>query len=235
MTKISEALNGVLERLKTVSRECGRENPPRLIAVAKTKPVEAVVAAYNAGQRHFGENYIQELVRKSKEVDGEVRWHFIGPLQSNKAKMLVGVKGLEVVESVDRKKIADVLNREALAQGREGLKIMVQVNTSGEQSKSGCEAVEAVKLTRHVVDNCRGLTFVGLMTIGKPDTSERPEAFDILKEVRQNVARDLGRREDELELSMGMSGDFEAATRMGSTSVRVGSIIFGARDYSGKT
>ena len=235
LTKISEALHTVSKRIQKVSTECGRTEVPRLVAVGKTKPLEAIKEAYDAGQRHFGENYVQELVKKSESLtEPDIKWHFIGPLQSNKAKMLVRVKDLAVVETIDRKKIADAVNKAATAGGKEGLRVMVQVNTSGEETKSGCRPNEAVTLSQYVVENCPALTLTGLMTIGKPETSEKPEAFQLLRDIRKEVAQSLGKKEEDLELSMGMSGDFEAAIRMGSTSVRVGSTIFGERDYSKK-
>lgn len=230
--------------------------PVRLIAVSKTRPPEAIAAAFDAGQVDFGENYVQELVGKAGACPPGVRWHYIGALQSNKAKVLVGqVPGLACVQSVDRVKTARALNTavvnrsekaaaagsdngDSLASGDDGraLDVMVQVNTSGEDSKSGCAPDEAVAVARYVTDECASLRLVGLMTIGAPDTqSERPPAFDVLLRVRGEVEDALGLGGDggsHLGLSMGMSGDFEAAVRCGATTVRVGSAIFGARDYS---
>lgn len=244
---VAAALSAVRSRLETAAERAGRgDRMPRLVAVSKTKPAAAVAAAYAAGQRHFGENYVQELVGKAGEVaevgDG-VRWHYIGALQSNKAKALMKVKGLWCVESVDREKTAAALEKAAAAAGRglaaedgavaaEQLRVMVQVNTSGEESKAGCAPGEAVGLARYVVEECASLQLVGLMTIGAPDDAERPAAFSALAECRGDVERELGL--EGLELSMGMSGDFERAVAMGSDSVRVGSTIFGARDYGPK-
>lgn len=110
----------------------------------------------------------------------------------------------------------------------------MQVNTSGEESKYGVAPDEAVPLATHIRDSCQHLVMAGLMTIGQPDYSSRPENFTCLTEVRQKVAEAFGVEADSLELSMGMSGDFEQAVEMGSTNIRVGSTIFGARDYSNK-
>lgn len=253
--------------------------PVRLIAVSKTRPPEAIAAAFDAGQVDFGENYVQELVGKAGACPPGVRWHYIGALQSNKAKVLVGqVPGLACVQSVDRVKTARALNtavvnrndkaaaggsggdgdgkakgegKGAPSDGADGsdsddggapvsdgrtLDVMVQVNTSGEDSKSGCAPDEAVTVARYVTDECASLRLVGLMTIGAPDTqSERPPAFEVLLRVRGEVEEALGLGGDggpRLGLSMGMSGDYEAAVRCGATTVRVGSAIFGARDYS---
>ena len=231
---VATALQGVLSRIETVASAV-RESPVQLVAVSKTKPVKLLQEAYEAGQRHFGENYVQEVVQKAPELPSDVKWHFIGALQSNKAKTLVGVRNLHMVESVDRRKTASALNKAVAAVGRtEKLNVMVQVNTSGEESKSGCEPGEAVELATFVVKECQNLELVGLMTIGAPDTSAEPEAFKILEKERRAVEAGLGLERGTLMMSMGMSGDFESAIRMGSDSVRVGSTIFGAREYPRK-
>ncbi|PXF48381.1 Proline synthase co-transcribed bacterial-like [Gracilariopsis chorda] len=228
------ALNCVRERIEALS---STQNGRRvdLVAVSKTKPPELLQAAYDAGQRHFGENYVQELVQKAPLLPPDVKWHFVGSLQSNKAKILVSVPNLFVVESVDRKKTATALHKAVAKTDRnEKLKVMVQVNTSGEESKSGCQPGQTAELAEFVVKECEHLELVGLMTIGAFDTSDEPEAFKILNKERDAVATRLNRSIKELQLSMGMSGDFEAAIRMGSDSVRVGSTIFGAREYGNK-
>lgn len=172
---------------------------------------------------------------KATHMPMDVKWHFIGALQSNKAKLLVGIPNLYLVESVDREKTARALDK-AMGDMRreERLKVMVQVNTSGEGSKSGCTPGETLALARFVVEECASLELMGLMTIGAPDEAEEPVAFRMLREERGKVARELGKGGEELMLSMGMSEDFERAIRMGSDSVRVGSTIFGAREYPKK-
>lgn len=231
---IADALLFVRARIAETSAACSRE-PAQLVAVSKTKPVELLRAAYDAGQRHFGENYVQELVNKGPQLPDDIKWHFIGALQSNKAKTLVALKNLHVVESVDREKTATALNKAVVAIGRERLKVMVQVNTSGEESKSGCEPGETVRLAQHVEEKCEGLELIGLMTIGAPDDAEEPVAFRTLRKEVEAVERQLRRKKGSLMLSMGMSGDYERAIRMGSDSVRVGSTIFGAREYPTRT
>ena len=232
---ISTNLSNVRERVLKASEVYRDGAEIRLVAVSKTKPVSLLSAAYDCGQRHFGENYVQELATKAPIMPEDIRWHFIGALQSNKAKILVGVANLYVVESVEREKTARALNKAVESCDRKRrLKVMVQVNTSGEESKSGCQPGETSALARFVVEQCDGLELIGLMTIGAPDSSEEPEAFRVLGRERDAVAEALGWEKERLELSMGMSGDFEAAIRMGSDSVRVGSTIFGARDYGSK-
>lgn len=222
-------------------------------------------------QTHFGENYVQELVEKSHllppALHGKVYWHFIGGLQSNKAQTLAReVRGLWAVESVDSVKKAKLLDKgrgerktaaaevaavENTQRGNEGergapeegpLRVFVQVNTSGESSKSGLEprSPQLLELCRHIRDQCPHLHLQGLMTIGAIARSQATTAetenedFACLRETRDWVAVELGIEGQELELSMGMSGDFEAAIRMGSDEVRVGSTIFGERPPKGE-
>lgn len=225
--------------------------------MSKTKPAAAVEEVYACGQRHFGENYVQELEEKAPRLPADIRWHFIGQLQSNKAKQLVAaVPNLWAVESVDSAKLAGLLQKAAAAAGRSAarqpLRVFVQVNTSAEPQKGGVEpGAEALALARYIVEACPALRLVGLMTIGKLDEVARV-FFDRLAEERTRLlaaldAAGLDRAaygplpEDgappaaggapQLELSMGMSGDFELAIESGSTNVRVGSSIFGARQY----
>jgi pyridoxal phosphate enzyme (YggS family) len=199
---------------------------------------------YDAGHRDFGENYVQEIVEKAAVMPLDVRWRFIGHVQSNKAKALVkGVPGLVTVETVDSVKLANKLDAAVKDCAEERMKafksdanpklgVMVQVNTSGEESKFGVEPGDALALAKHIQTSCGSLKLEGLMTIGMPDYTSRPENFDALKKCRDEVCAGLGVSDPtNLELSMGMSGDFEAAIEMGSDNVRVGSSIFGAREY----
>ncbi|KAG3110265.1 hypothetical protein PI125_g10162 [Phytophthora idaei] len=205
-----------------------------LVAVSKTKPLEDLQEAYEADQRHFGENYIQELVQKAPLLPADIKWHYIGHVQSNKAKPLVrDVPNLFVVETVDSIKIANALNKASSEFRTEKLNVMVQVNTSEEEQKSGIDADCLVELARHIVTSCEHLNLMGLMTIGRyGDTTS--ECFDRLVACRKKVAEAIGKAETDLDLSMGMSGDFELAISCGSTHVRVGSTIFGARNYANK-
>ena len=203
------------------------------MAVSKTKPVAQLMEVYGAGHRHFGENYVQEIVEKAPQMPEDVAWHFIGPIQSNKAKKLVtGVPGLRVVESVHSSKLATVLNKAVDGMGRDPLRVFVQINTSGEDAKSGvAPGPEATELVKHVLEACPKLELQGLMTIGRLGEVE-PACFRALVDCRTSVCEELGLDVAKLELSMGMSGELETAYEMGSTNIRVGSTIFGARDYS---
>ncbi|KAI9886919.1 MAG: hypothetical protein M1823_001288 [Watsoniomyces obsoletus] len=215
---------------------------------------------------HFGENYLQELSEKASFLPRSIQWHFIGALQTNKCSSLARIPNLYLVSSIDAKKKADELNKgrgkylESLPQRQPTTKpvssdleedeatnkedmdgdkigVHVQVNTSGEDSKSGVPPQETTELCRHIIDNCPHLRLRGLMTIGAiarsqatKTASQENEDFRCLRDTRDRVARELGwDDETELELSMGMSEDFETAVRMGSDEVRVGSTIFGER------
>jgi pyridoxal phosphate enzyme (YggS family) len=252
--QLIEQLSSVQQRISSVAIRSSRSSgtPVRLVAVSKLKPATDILALHSppASHVHFGENYVQELVEKCALLPPEIRWHFIGGLQSNKCQALArDVRGLWAVESVDSLKKARLLDKgrgerkkdnSAEAQGRTGLeplRVFVQVNTSGEGSKSGAEpnSKELFELTKFIRDECPNLRLQGLMTIGAIARSQATTAetenedFICLRETRDKVADALGIEPQELELSMGMSEDFEGAIAMGSDEVRVGSTIFGLR------
>ncbi|KAH6768031.1 putative pyridoxal phosphate-dependent enzyme [Perilla frutescens var. frutescens] len=230
------ALRAVLQRVRLAAEKSGRRaDDVRVVAVSKTKPLALIDQLYGVGHRCFGENYVQEIVDKAPQLPEDIEWHFVGHLQSNKAKaLLTAVPNLAMVEGVDNEKVANNLDRAVSNIGREPLKVLVQVNTSGEVSKSGVNPSECVDLVKHVKLDCPNLVFSGLMTIGMPDYTSTPENFKSLLSCRAEVCKALGITESQCELSMGMSGDFEQAIEMGSTNVRIGSTIFGPRDYSKK-
>mmetsp|Transcript_11253 Transcript_11253/g.15836 ORF Transcript_11253/g.15836 Transcript_11253/m.15836 type:complete len:666 (-) Transcript_11253:484-2481(-) len=227
----------------TNSNSNNNNNKVQLVAVSKTKPIELLMQAYEAGQRVFGENYVQELCGKVPDMPEDITWHYIGPLQSNKANILVKtVYPRLVVETVASTKLANKLQNavqlvvdetkdDEKSTSCPKLDIYVQVNTSGEESKSGVTpGEETIQLCQHIMEKCGNLNLKGLMTIGAPnDTS----CFDVLAKCRDDVTTALELSSSSLlELSMGMSGDYPQAIQHGATSVRVGSTIFGARDYS---
>ncbi|KAJ4725138.1 Pyridoxal phosphate homeostasis protein [Melia azedarach] len=230
------ALRSVLLRVRQAAERSGRQAEGiRVVAVSKTKPVSLVRQVYDAGHRYFGENYVQEIIDKAPQLPEDIKWHFVGHLQSNKVKTLLGgVPNLDMFEGVDNEKIANHLDKAISNLGRNPLKVLVQVNTSGEASKSGIDPSGCVGLAQHVKMRCPNLEFSGLMTIGMPDYTSTPENFRILLNCRAEVCKALGMAEDQCELSMGMSGDFEQAIEMGSTNVRIGSTIFGPRVYAKK-
>ncbi|KAJ3092582.1 hypothetical protein HK102_005351 [Quaeritorhiza haematococci] len=175
---------------------------------------------------------VQELVDKAAQLPMDIEWHFIGSLQSNKCKALASIPNLTVVETIDSARKADTMNKACANSGRiTPLSIFVQINTSGEESKSGIPPAECVSVAKHILENCPHLRLAGLMTIGSPEHSEmepNPD-FECLVDCRKQIKSSCGIQQ--LELSMGMSDDFEAAIKAGSTNVRVGSSIFGARIY----
>ncbi|KAJ1896511.1 hypothetical protein LPJ66_003944 [Kickxella alabastrina] len=202
----------------------------RLVAVSKYKPASDIVAAYEAGQRHFGENYVQELSEKAPLVPPDIKWHFIGRLQSNKCKALAAIPNLWAVETIDSGAKALKMNDAWGSAGHASpLNVFIQVNTSEEENKGGVEQHEVLKVARSVRESCASLNLLGLMTIGSVEGSHQQPNPDFLALVRlrDEIKAELGG--PELELSMGMSDDFEHALELGATNVRVGSKIFGSR------
>ncbi|RCI16415.1 hypothetical protein L249_2241 [Ophiocordyceps polyrhachis-furcata BCC 54312] len=215
----------------------------RIVAVSKLKPANDILALHRepASHNHFGENYAQELSQKANLLPRSIQWHFIGGLQSGHCKSLAKIPNLFCVSSVDSAKKAHLLNtaRAALLSSNPSLpklSVHVQVNTSAEEAKSGCPpGAETVALCRDIVDSCPNLRLLGLMTIGAIARSKAAaegdpnEDFVSLAKQRDLVAAELGLSPDSLELSMGMSDDFENAVALGSGEVRIGSTIFGTR------
>ncbi|KAI5794374.1 hypothetical protein DFH27DRAFT_566248 [Peziza echinospora] len=236
----------LVENITHVLRTIEAASPARkvrLVAISKLKPASDIEALYSAEKRtghdsHFGENYVQELLDKAETLPRDIHWHFTGTLQSNKCKVLAAIPNLWAVESLDSIKKADALQKGRAAllstnpeAGRLG--VFIQVNTSNEESKSGCQPAEVLPLAKHLIGECPSLDFKGLMTIGaiaRSKQSDIPnEDFILLRQTRDELAKELGLEEHDLELSMGMSDDFEAAIHEGSTNVRVGTTIFGER------
>lgn len=233
---IGDNLKSLKQNIQDISYRFGR-NPDsiKIVAVSKTFSVEEIEAARNFGQIDFGENRVQELINKQKEIsDMDIKWHFVGHLQSNKVKYIVPF--VHLIHSVDSLKLASEIHKEASKTNRI-INCLLQVNTSNEFQKSGCEIRETLILARQIsfYENIR---LNGLMTIAKilPD---RPEKSD-LDEVRMNF-KVLKNLYDDLQamnldntdikyLSMGMSMDFEIALEEGSNMIRVGTLIFGKRN-----
>lgn len=245
-SEIASSLKSVLHRIDGAVARRSQDLPnipPRLVAVSKTKPVEDIIVAYNAGQRHFGENYAAELEEKSKnqqilEQCKDIKWHFIGHLQRKNVNKVTGAPNLYMVETVDSEKLAQTLNTSWGKQKKpERLKVMIQINTSKEENKHGCDINEVGKLVDFVMNNCPVLELKGVMTIGlmNHDLSKGPNPdFQSLVKCREEICKAKDLEIKDLELSMGMSADFENAIEVGSTNVRVGSTIFGERFYGNK-
>lgn len=227
-TKIADRLQSALETINKAARSVNRSPQNiRLLAVSKTKPVEMVEQAWQAGQRAFGENYVQEGLQKiaaCQHLDG-IEWHLIGPLQSNKCKPVAA--HFDWVQSVDRQKIAQRLNDnrpEQLAP----LNICLQVNISGEDSKSGMQLADVLPLAKMIETSMPRLRLRGLMAIPS-NTENEPQLGDEFQQLQQLFSQ-LQQSYDMVDtLSMGMSGDMALAIANGSTMVRIGTAIFGAR------
>jgi pyridoxal phosphate enzyme (YggS family) len=226
MIDIEKNLKDVKNRIETAALRVGRDpSSVTLVAVSKVHPPEAIREAYKAGQRHFGENYAQEMRDKSKELSDlkEVKWHFIGHLQRNKAKLVV--PSVSILETVDSVKTIEELIRQS-SRFERTIGCLVQVNVGEEEQKSGCQVGETENLL-FAMENAPGLELKGLMTI--PPWDLEPEEtrvhFKALFKLREN----LGGEQRLPHLSMGMSHDFEVAVEEGATFVRVGTAIFGTR------
>jgi pyridoxal phosphate enzyme (YggS family) len=228
MSHYEKAWQGACARITNAVQAAGRErNTVTMLAVSKTFPPEAIRAVYALGQRAFGENYVQEAVEKQRALAdlGDIEWHLIGPLQSNKAAP--AALSFDWVETVDRLKIAERLSAARPAE-RGPLNVLIQVNVSREATKSGVPPDAAVELARDVHRLPR-LTLRGIMGIPEPtrDVGRRRAQFRVLRDCF-DACRDAGLTVD--TLSMGMSADLEAAIAEGATEVRIGTAIFGARE-----
>ncbi|MCJ2378069.1 YggS family pyridoxal phosphate-dependent enzyme [Vibrio sp. ZSDZ34] len=235
MSNIQQNIQHITSQINAAEKKCGRpQGDVQLLAVSKTKPVAAIYDALQAGQCKFGENYVQEGVDKTQyfadnHPELSIEWHFIGPIQSNKTRPIA--ESFAWVHSIDRAKIAQRLNDQrpvALLP----LQVLIQVNTSGEASKSGVSGDEVFELAR-LISELPNLTLRGVMSIPEnvSDYQSQLAAFKTLAEVKDALVKQYPQVDT---LSMGMSGDMEAAIEAGSTLVRIGTAIFGARDYSNK-
>ena len=233
MTTIAANLQAVRARIEAACVAAGRPaGSVRLLAVSKTWPAECVVDAVAAGQTAFGENYVQEGVAKIQALatatgNPALEWHYIGPLQSNKTRTVA--ENFAWVHTIDRLKIAQRLSEQRPAT-LPPLQVCVQVNVSGEASKSGCTPEEAPALA-HAVAALPGLKLRGLMAIPEPseDPMRQREQFAVLRHLRDQLNAE---RLSLDTLSMGMSHDMETAIMEGSTLVRIGTAIFGERQYA---
>ncbi|WP_025819877.1 YggS family pyridoxal phosphate-dependent enzyme [Shewanella marina] len=230
MTTISDRLLQAQQRIELAAKKSNREaGEITLLAVSKTKPISQIEAAYQAGQRKFGENYVQEGVDKITQMQTQypdIEWHFIGPLQSNKSKLIA--EHFDWMHTLDRDKIAQRLASQRPS-GMAPLNVCIQVNISQEQSKSGI-AIDDIEQLADKISQMPQLNLRGLMAI--------PTATDDLT-IQQHECQQLNNAFLKLKqrypmldtLSIGMSNDLEIAIANGSTMVRIGSAIFGARDY----
>lgn len=226
---IPARLSAVRERIDAAARSAGRDpSSVRLVAVSKTFPIDAIRAAYAAGQRDFGENRVQEALQKmSGSADLLIRWHLLGHLQTNKARK--AAPAFAVIQSVDSVELLGKLD-EAAAEAGAVPELLIQVDLAGEATKFGAPPAEVPRLFEAAAA-CRAARVVGLMTLPPaPDTPEdaRPW-FRRMRTLRDEWLASGTPASMLRELSMGMSGDFEVAVQEGATMVRVGTAIFGSR------
>ncbi|UNK57801.1 YggS family pyridoxal phosphate-dependent enzyme [Pseudoxanthomonas daejeonensis] len=222
----NDRLRDVTQRILNAADAAGRP-PPRLLAVSKTQPADAVAALATAGQRAFGENYVQEAAAKREALAGThpgLEWHLIGHLQSNKAALAAEV--FDWVQSIDRPSLVDALARHRPTT-RGPLNVLVQVNAEGETGKAGCRPEDLPALARRIAAEPR-LLLRGLMSIPVPhaDPEQRRPAFQHMRQLFEALAADHAHVDT---LSMGMSDDFPIAIAEGATLVRIGTALFGAR------
>lgn len=227
---LKENLTEVQSRVEQACKRAGRDVAEvTLIAVSKTKPVTDLQEIYNAGVRDFGENKVQEMCDKMEKMPKDINWHMIGHLQRNKVKYIVG--NVALIHSVDSYRLAEEINIQAKKKGIV-VPILVEVNIADETTKFGVSKEDAMELVRQIA-SLDALSIKGLMTIAPyvVDPEENRAYFRKIKELSvdidnqniDNVSMDI--------LSMGMTGDFEVAIEEGATMVRVGTGIFGKRDY----
>lgn len=228
---ISKNYLDVLHHVEKTCQACGRDKTDvTLIAVSKTKPVEMLMEAYHAGARDFGENKVQEIMDKYDKLPEDIRWHMIGHLQTNKVKYIADK--VHMIHSVESEKLALEINKQALKAGRV-IPILIEVNIAGEDSKYGVTPTECESLI-HAIHTLPGIAIKGLMAVppfvlNAEDNRQYFKALkqlsvDIMQKNIDNVCMDF--------LSMGMSGDYMVAIEEDANLVRVGTNIFGERDYS---
>lgn len=229
MTGFGDRLGAVRARIAAACAAAGRPAADvAVLAVSKLHPAAAVREAWTAGQRLFGENRVQELLAKAPAVADlrDLQWHMIGSLQTNKVRDLLRVPGLSLVHSLDRRRLADELQHE-LGRGGRQLDVLIEVHATGEATKHGCPIDDVPALIEHVQTACPAIAVRGVMAMGPLDGDPAPvfaRVAALAERLRVQAGLPLP------VLSLGMSGDLEAAVAAGSTLVRIGTALFGPRD-----
>lgn len=228
---IAENIRSVEQRIQAACARAGRRRDEvTLICVTKTMPVTDLQEAYDEGQRNFGENRVQEITEKYPLLPDDIRWHMIGHLQRNKVKYLMD--RVVMIHSVDSASLARTISKEADKAGRT-MDILLEVNAAGEESKFGLAYEEVLPLVREIAP-LPGLHICGLMTVAPytDDPETNREFFKKLRDLSVDIDRQSIDNVSMHTLSMGMTGDFEVAIEEGATHIRVGTAIFGKRDYT---
>ncbi|MBZ4220302.1 MAG: YggS family pyridoxal phosphate-dependent enzyme [Chlorobium sp.] len=229
MESIATNIEEIREQINAACLEAGRDRAKvRLIAVSKNQPASLVREAFDSGQIEFGESYVQEFLEKYDDPqleDNRIEWHFIGHLQSNKIRSIIGKVSL--IHGIDKLSTAEELSKRALQQNLQ-VDYLLEVNTSGETSKYGMQPDE-VLLSAKALFTLPGITLRGLMTIASPDRVMAQAEFRQLRTLLETLKPISPDPSKLTELSMGMSGDFREAIHEGATMIRVGTAIFGWR------
>ena len=233
MGTMKEGLEDTQQAIINAARRAGRDpSEVTLVAVGKTKPASMIRELYDLGVRDFGENKVQELTAKYEELPKDIRWHMIGHLQSNKVKYIVDK--VAMIHSVDSLRLAQVIEKEAVKKDVDHIDVLLEVNVSGEESKYGMTPAEVEDQIGQFLDLER-VRIRGFMTVAPfaEDPEEVRPYFKRLKQLSVDIQnKTIDNNIDVGLLSMGMSGDFEAAIEEGASFVRVGTRIFGARNYA---
>ena len=228
---IAQNISNVKKIMNLAAEKAGRNTEDiTLISVSKTKPVSMLLEAYEAGSRDFGENKVQELIDKYEVMPQDIRWHMIGHLQRNKVKYIVGKVAL--IHSVDSLKLAEEISKEALKK-EVTVSVLIEVNVAGEESKYGVSPQEAEELIRQIAI-LPGIKIEGLMTIA-PYVDNSEDNRQYFAKLRQLLVDINSKNIDNVSmnvLSMGMTNDYQVAIEEGATMVRVGTGIFGERNYT---
>ncbi len=231
---LKENLAMVTEEIKGACLKVGRDpSEVTLIAVSKTKPNEDLVEIYDAGCRDFGENKVQEMAKKMEDLPNDIRWHMIGHLQRNKVKYIIDK--VELIHSVDSYRLAEEINIQDKKRGIVD-PILVEGNIAAEESKFGVSREDTIELVKQIA-SLDGISIKGLMTIAPyvVDSEENRPYFRKIRELSVDIERENIDNVSMSVLSMGMTGDYQVAIEEGATMVRVGTGIFGARNYNTTT
>lgn len=225
---VSENILKIKQKIWEVCQKVGR-NPDEItiVAVTKTVPVEKIKEAINAGIYDIGENRVQELLEKRNSLEN-VRWHFVGHLQTNKVKYIVDF--IHLIHSVDSLKLALEIDKRAEKINRP-VDVLIEVNTSGEKTKYGVKPEETIEIVKQISENCKFVHIKGLMTLAaySPDPENARPMFKMLKNLSDEIAKLNLKNVEMKHLSMGMSNDYWIAIEEGATIVRIGTAIFGPR------
>lgn len=230
MSLIADNLKEVEQKITAACERCGRKRDEvALIAVSKTKPVSMLLEAYEYGCRDFGENKVQELLDKSDQLPKDIRWHMIGHLQTNKVKYIVDK--VYMIHSVDSLHLASVISREACKKNVT-VRILIEVNVAKEESKFGIALEQAAAFVQEIA-KLPNISIQGLMTIAPyvENAEENRQYFALLRQLSVDIMQENVDNVNMSMLSMGMTGDYATAIEEGATYVRVGTGIFGERQY----